>query len=64
MKKEKNDRIRCADFGFDIGDLTENQAKLLFVQIVGRREIEEEHERELEKIALRSSFNLVGRLAS
>jgi hypothetical protein len=54
----------CSQFGYDIGDLTETQAKLLLVQVVSRREIEEQHERELEKITLQSSLGFFGRLAS
>jgi hypothetical protein len=51
----------CGQFGYDKGNLTETQAKTMLVQIVSRREIEEQHERELEKIRLQSSMGLLGK---
>ena len=54
----------CEQFEFNIGNLTQKQAKTLFVQIVNRREVEEQRERELEKVALQSSLGFIGRLFS
>lgn len=50
----------CAQFGYDKGSLTEVQAQILFKEIVKRREIEEQQERELEK----TLFGFVGRIFS
>jgi len=52
----------CDQFRYDIGNLTEAQATQMLIQIVSRREIEEEHERELEKIQLKSSLGFFGKL--
>ena len=46
----------CAQFGYDRGSLTEVQAQTLFKEIVKSREIEEHHERELEKIGLQGGY--------
>ncbi len=54
----------CEQFDFDIGDLTEKQAKILLVQVVAQRKDDEQHEREMEKVVLQSSLGLVGRLFS
>lgn len=53
----------CAQFGYDKGSLTEEQAQILFKEIVKGREIEEQHERELEKIGLQGGFGLLKSLS-
>ncbi len=49
----------CSQFGYNRGSLTEVQAQTLFKEIVKGREIEEHHERELEKIGLQGGFGLL-----
>lgn len=51
-------------FDFDKGNLTDTQARILFIQIVIRREIKEEHKRELEKIQLKTILGLFGKWLS
>ncbi len=53
----------CSQFGYDKGSLTEVQAQTLFKEIVKGREIEEKHERELEKIGLQGSFGVLKSLS-
>ena len=54
----------CAQFGYEKGSLTEIQAKTMLAQVVSRREIEQKHERELEKIRLQGSYGLFGKVFS
>ena len=56
----KDPESTCSQFGYDKGSLTEEQAQILFKEIVKGRGIEEQHERELEK----TLFGFVGRFFS